>query len=736
MKKTLLISLSILISIVSINAQSFKKLFKESLAFLEVNDYDAALPILMNMLELQPNNSNTNFSIGNCYMNSTYQKAKAIPYYEQAMEKITIDYRVGFHREKNAPLDVIQLLGQAYHQNYEFDKAAEKFELFKQFIHERNVDDLRKINKKLRISKYAEQQKLNPKDITIQRVEGINTKFAEYRPKLDADENIMFFTSRRNNGSNNMLDDDGKYYEDIYMSIKHNDVWGEPMLIQDNINSQGHDACLYLSPDGEFMYLYRFNTDNDEGILGGGIYKSIKEGNHWLKPELLESSVNSEYWETDASLGPHGNTIFFTSDREGGYGDRDIWMMKKLPNGDWGEAQNLGDNINTAFDEEGPYMHPDGKTLYFSSMGHKVMGGYDFFKSSLKEDGSWSTPENLGYPLNTVGDDLFFFPSVDGKRAYFSSFREGGLGEQDIYVMSLAVEEEKDLAVYKGVVKDTLGNVVTDLVISIFDSELKNKYGIYRPNELTGRFLFILQAGQDYEILYNLNDLSTRDRVSVPIDHSGVTDYTKVVTVREDTITLSEGIVVDNDIIAIAMLDDMNDLEITSMDTDLANTNTIIKEDPKEEVVIKEDPKEEVVIKEDPKEEVVIKEDPKEEKVEFKGNAELPNVYFKSGTSALISSSVKDIETVFNFMNNNKTVRLRISGHTDTQGEAGYNKILSLVRANAIKTFLVLKGIDANKIITTGLGESKILEKDIQADGSDKPKARQMNRRVEFTVIK
>ena len=727
MKKTLLISLSLFLSIVSINAQSFKKLFNESFAFLEVNDYEAALPILMNMLELQPNNSNTNFSIGNCYMNSTYQKAKSIPYYEKAMEKITIDYRVGFHREKNAPLQVIQLLGQAYHQNYEFDKASEKFEFFKQFIHERNVEDLRKINKKLRISKYAEEQKANPKDIKIEKVEGINSEYAEYRPKLNADENMMFFTSRRNNGYNNELDDDGKYYEDIYVTIKHHDVWGEPMLIQDNINSQGHDACLYLSPDGEFMYLYRYNTDNDEGVLGGGIYKAIKEGNHWLKPELLESSVNSEFWETDASLGPHGNTIFFTSDREGGYGDRDIWMMKKLPNGEWGEAQNLGDNINTAFDEEGPYMHPDGKTLYFSSMGHKVMGGYDFFKSTLRDDGTWSTPENMGYPLNTVGDDLFFFPSVDGKRAYFSSFREGGEGEQDIYVMSLVEEEEKDLAVYKGVVRDTLGNVVTDLVISIFDSEMQNKYGIYRPNELTGRFLFILQAGQDYEILYNLNDLTTRDRVSVPLDHSGVTDYTKVVTVHKDTITLSEGVVVDDDIIAIAMLDEMNNIEITSINTDLAN-NQQTKEDPKDDVVVvKEDSKDDVV---------VVKEDPKEEKIVFKGNAELPNLYFKYETSALISSSLNDIETVFNFMNKNKGVKLKISGHTDTKGEAEYNKILSQIRANSIKTFLVLKGIESNRLITVGLGESKTIEKDINADGSDKPKARQMNRRVELTVIK
>ena len=246
---------------------------------------------------------------------------------------------------------------------------------------------------------------------------------------------------------------------------------------------------------------------------------------------------------------------------------KDIWMMKKLPNGQWAEAQNLGENINTIYDEDGPYLHPDGKTLYFSSQGHQTMGGHDFLMSTMEQDGSFSNPINMGYPTNTVGNDLFFFPSVSGTKAYFSSLREGGKGDQDIYVMNLVEEEEKDLAVYKGVVRDTTGDVVKDLVISIFEEDSENKFGVYRPNVLTGRFLFILQAGHDYEILYQLGKLSTSDFVNVPMDTEGVIDYTKVVTVNTDTITITAGKVVDGDIVSIAMLEDeLVNIEVESID--------------------------------------------------------------------------------------------------------------------------------------------------------------------------
>ena len=265
---------------------------------------------------------------------------------------------------------------------------------------------------------------------------------------------------------------------------------------------------------------------------GGSIYESRLIGREWTKPEKLIADINSEYWETDASLNTSGNIIFFTSDRPGGIGEdnRDIWMMKKLPTGAWAKIQPLPASINTPYDEESPYLHPDGKTLYFSSKGHNSMGGYDVFSTELLEDGSWSDVINLGYPVNTTGDDVFYFPSVDGKRAYFSSYRDEGKGEQDIYILTYENEGSSKgaLAIYKGVSKDEEDNPIKDLVIKIIDINSGEKFGEYRPNLETGEFLFVLEAGKTYEIYYETRSSNVTEVLRV--DEDGIVTVIKEVT--------------------------------------------------------------------------------------------------------------------------------------------------------------------------------------------------------------
>ena len=707
MKLKLFLTAIVFLSINLLSAQSFRSLYKEAFALLEINDYENALPILMEMHDLQPNNANTKFSIGICYMNSKFDKVKAIPYLEEAQNDLNPFYESGMPSEKKAPLEVLKLLGQAYHQNYEFDKSIDRLQFYRQFLDEKNLVDIRAINRALRISEFALEAYNNPNDFRISPINDLNTEFPEYRPKLNAEENVMFFTSRRSGGSNAVKDEEGNYFEDIFMSVKEHDVWTDPILVQDKINSQGHDACLYLSPDGQLMYVYRYSTNENEQA---GIYQVKKDGNGWGELELLESSINSKFWETDASLDTYGNIIFFTSDRDGGYGGKDIWMMKRLPNGQWAEAQNLGENINTIYDEDGPYLHPDGKTLYFSSQGHQTMGGHDFLMSTMNQDGTFSEPINMGYPTNTVGNDLFFFPSVSGTKAYFSSIREGGKGDQDIYVMNLVEEEEKDLAVYKGVVRDTTGDVVKDLVISIFEEDSDNKFGVYRPNVLTGRFLFILQAGHDYEILYQLGKLSTSDFVNVPMDTEGVIDYTKVVTVNTDTITITAGKVVDGDIVSIAMLEDeLVNIEVESIEPIEVVDNEIVDNE-------------------------VVEPDYSDSKPISVSN--LPVLYFVYEATSLIESSKSDLDKVYNYMKENPTAKIKIIGHTDSNGEEDYNQLLSKIRANSIKNYLNSKGIGWSRMNSIGLGESKPVAENTTSSGLDNKQGRQKNRRVEFEIIK
>ncbi len=530
MKKGLIFLFATLFLSVNILSQdkSFKELYSESFSFLEVENYRKALPILLEMFEMDKKNANTAFTIGNCYMNTQNEKPRAIPYFEAAKEKLTVEYKVGDHKEKSSPLEVIRFLGQAYHVNYEFDKALEEFKTYRDILNKNNKEYWDAVTHDIRMSRTAIELMKKPVNVFIKSAEIMNTKYSEYRPKVNAEETFLYFTTRRK-GESNLVDDEGRYFEDIYYSVKAKGEWTEPVRMSDSINTDSHDACLYISPDGQMMYVYQFDGGLD---AGGSIYESRLIGREWTKPEKLIADINSEYWETDASLNTSGNIIFFTSDRPGGIGEdnRDIWMMKKLPTGAWAKIQPLPASINTPYDEESPYLHPDGKTLYFSSKGHNSMGGYDVFSTELLEDGSWSDVINLGYPVNTTGDDVFYFPSVDGKRAYFSSYRDEGKGEQDIYILTYENEGSSKgaLAIYKGVSKDEEDNPIKDLVIKIIDINSGEKFGEYRPNLETGEFLFVLEAGKTYEIYYETRSSNVTEVLRV--DEDGIVTVIKEVT--------------------------------------------------------------------------------------------------------------------------------------------------------------------------------------------------------------
>lgn len=196
--------------------------------------------------------------------------------------------------------------------------------------------------------------------------------------------------------------------------------------------------------------------------------------------------------------------MYFVSDREGGYGGRDIYKAIRLPNRKWSLAQNLGPEINSPYDEDAPFIHPDGIQLIFCSNRPESMGGFDIFTADLLEDGTWTTPKNVGYPINTTDDDISYITSVDGKRAYYASTRPGGFGDKDIYVIDLLAAAEKKLAVIKGRISDKMGNVFGPIVVT--DKETNEVMGSYSPDVMTGKFIFILPQGKDYTISFQTED--------------------------------------------------------------------------------------------------------------------------------------------------------------------------------------------------------------------------------------
>ena len=682
----------------SLNAISqdkgFKELYAESFSYLELGNYRGALPILLEMYEMDKKNANTAFTIGNCYMNTQNEKPRAIPYFEAAKEKLTVEYSVGDFKEKDAPVEVIRFLGQAYHVNYEFDKALKEFKMYRDILNKNNTEDWDAVTHEIRMSRNAIDFMSKPIDVFIESAGVLNSKFSEYRPKVNAEETFLYFTTRRK-GESDLIDESGRYFEDIYYSVKEEGNWTNPIRLNDSINTDSHDACLYLSPDGQMMYVYQFDGGRD---AGGSIYESRLVGKEWSKPEKLIADINSEYWETDASLNTSATTIFFTSDRPGGIGEenRDIWMMKKLPTGDWARIQPLPSSVNTPYDEESPYLHPDGKTLYFSSKGHNSMGGFDVFSVEMLEDDengrtTFGEVVNLGYPVNTTGDDVFYFPSIDGERAYFSSYREGGKGEQDIYILTYALGSSPQqgystsLAVHTGISKFEDGNVIKDLLITIEDLNSGEKFGEYRPNEETGKFLFVLEANNIFQITYEAQGKVVSEVVSV--EENGVITKLKEVTIEDDVLIVRD-----------VVEDSLQDNSVTVVDevTQVMVDSTL---NSGKKLVIN-------------------------------------SVMFAYDQVKLIQESQPELDKIVNYMNEYKDAKLIIDGHTDSKGAVSYNKRLSRARANKIKEYLSSAGIKVSRMETHGYGESKPIADNQNADGSDNPLGRQKNRRVEFTVKK
>jgi outer membrane protein OmpA-like peptidoglycan-associated protein len=241
-----------------------------------------------------------------------------------------------------------------------------------------------------------------------------------------------------------------------------------------------------------------YKDDNGDGNL----YSTSLEGDQWSAPKKLNDNINTKEWEPSAFISADGNILYFTSNREGGYGGRDLYQSKKLPTGEWAKATNLGPNINTPFEEDAPFIHPDGVTLYFSSNGHKTMGGFDIFSTNLNANNEWATPLNVGYPINSTDDDIYYVVSPDNKRAYYSSFKQGGNGEKDNYMITFAEYKEPPLTLLKGVITDAYGKVPKVVDITVTDNETGEIVGIYHSNSKTGEYLFILPPGKNYNITY------------------------------------------------------------------------------------------------------------------------------------------------------------------------------------------------------------------------------------------
>jgi len=630
------------------------------------NLYGMALPLFIKANDFNPNNGLLNYKIGVCYLNSAW-KQKALDFLEKA-----------YKLNPTAGENIKFFMGQAYHMNMEWDKAIQRYQEYKASLKPEDKDKLAAVEKKITECRNGIELVKNPVLVFIDNVgPEINSQYPDYGPVISADESVMMFTSRRANTSGGGIDaNDQMYYEDIYISNGEKGKWSASRNMGKPVNTDNrHDATVALSADGQILFIYL----DDMARGSGNIYECDLKGTAWSKPVKLNDNVNSKFHESSASLSADGKTLYFVSNRDGGFGGHDIyksiWDPKKER---WGEAENLGPTVNTPYEEYSVFMHPDGKTLYFSSKGHNTMGGFDVFKTIWDDKKKkWSMPENLGYPINSSDDDVDFVLSASGKHGYYASYKTDGYGEKDIYMITfitpknpvLSTEDNllasltepvketviakqvavptAQVSILKGTIFDAVTKQNLEADIELVDNQLNQVIATFKSNSSTGKFLVSLPAGKNYGIAVKKEGyLFHSENFDIPAS-AGYQEYVKDIGLQN--VAVGQKIV-------------------------------------------------------------------------------LRNIFFDFDKSTLRPESTAELERLIKLLGDVPSMKIEIGGHTDSKGADEYNMKLSGSRAQAVVDYLAAHGIDKSRLTSKGYGKTKPIAT------NDTDEGRQLNRRTEFEI--
>jgi len=625
-------------------------------------EYKSALDLYLKANNLNPNNANLNFKIGYCYL-KTNKIDNSIKHLEKSKNLKTNIDSINF------------IIAQAYHISYEFDRAID---LFKSYKNSLSPEMAKKMDK--RIDKFISECETgkelynNPVRVFIDNIgPKINTKYPEYGPKISADGSEMYFTSRRPTENDDVNAPLESYLENIFKSERKNGEWQSAVKMDKRINSAFHNAIVGLAADGQKIIIYR-------GDNGGDIYVSELEGDEWSKAESFSKKINTSYHDADGSFSFDYLKLYFVSDKPGGFGGHDIYISELGLKGKWSDPENIGPVINTEYDERGIFALPDGKTFYFSSNGHNTMGGYDIFKTTF-ENGKWTKPVNLGYPINTTGDDLYFTLSTNGVTGFYSSsLNKDSYGSHDIYQITfrglhmntvnsnednlLAISdaassielsepeleiETTNVTLLKGFITDEFTSEPLFAEIELTDLETNKIIATFKSNKSTGKYLVTLPSGKNYGISVK----------------------------AEDCLFHSENI-------------------------DIKDANTQFQE---------------------------IEKNIQLKKIVVGSQVTMKNIFFDSGKSTLRDESKSELQNLIDLMNEIPSLKIEISGHTDNVGSKSNNQKLSENRAKAVVDYLVEKGISVERLTYKGYGQEKPIADNSTAEG------RQQNRRTMFEVL-
>lgn len=628
--------------------------------------YDIARDHYLFAQQYNPENARLNYKLGVCYL-FTDDKYRAIDYLRKA-----------YALDAEVSKDIHYLLGQAFQLVLEFDKAVDHYQMHMETLPSAYRDLYGEVlEKRQEECKNGKELALNPVRVILKNPgPAINSKYDDYNPVFAFDDTTLFFTSRRPFEKSRRNEIDNKFKEDIYRSDYRNLEFGQAVRLAKPFNTANNDAIVGIARDGKRMLLYRGHVDG--GDIQMTAYNSEKQ--RWSKPKSLKGRLTSKQGETSACFSPDQTELYYISrNKKLSMGGKDILVSRLDDKGKWSHPVNAGAHLNTPYDEEGLFISPEGHFLYFASQGHTSMGGFDIFRSERLEDNSWSDPVNLGYPINTPDDEVFYITDQTGSFGMYSTIREGSMGSKDIYKV-----------IYLGSEKELVFRTRDELVAG----PGTRKIGFLTlPPLITLDTTFLLK-GNVLDSIGELRAVGSTLSFMDPVTGRQEAAVRSDSVTGEYTVSLPGAKVYGVEVHAPGYLYFLDILDLSTEESDR-----------------------------------IVRRDFFLQKVEVGTKVVLDNIYFQTGKSVLMPESFDELDQVFRFLENNPGIKLEISGHTDNTGSLRVNQRLSKERARAVVNYLVNRGIAEDVLISEGYADNQPVASNDTAEG------RRQNRRVEFKVI-
>ena len=749
-------------SIISVASEN--ELVIESSRMLQENYYYFSEIIVDKLLSINPNSSNYNYRKGFIILDARMEASKALPYFLKAENDTDKNFDMYAASEKSAPLDVFYHIGRCYHLLENIDSAII---YYNRFLEKSNPKSALVEKAKLKIEQCLVAKALikNPnKDNVVNLGKVINSEYPEYSSIISLDEHALFFTSRRPwvNGETEQFRDEflNNYPEDIYCSTNYplspsnTDfiTWSTPNKLSfcDEATNEG---SVSVSCDERKVFVYEDLSGN------GDIYVSLQNGNEYSAMRKLQGKdLNTKYWETHCTQSTDGNTLYFVSDRPEGFGGRDIYSIKKLANGNWDKPKNLGATVNTPYDEDSPFIGVDGKTLYFASNCSKSMGEFDIFVAHLNENSVWSDVENLGFPINSTGDDVFYTTTADGLIGYLSSHRNGGYGDKDIYRIENAKSKLNKAAVLFALIKSNDGSKIPESAgakITCIDCENKNE-SLLQPRVRDGYLFNSLEPCHEYKIsfyidptekeFYSENFKTDCNKTFQKIYKEVIIKKNRLVPQKNyvhicEVYDKSSGKILDEVELIFINKDavTINGRYVTDFANDLIYGDTLqyVVKVNKSGYLTQEFSYFEQLLASDT---VIAKFllEPSVIGLDLTKTLNLNPIYFDLNKFEIRSDAKIELDKIVKIMNDNPSLVVELGSHTDCRGTKEYNIGLSDNRAKASAAYIKQRITNPDRIYGKGYGESVLLN-NCPCEGKTKSTCseieHQLNRRTEFKII-